>query len=186
MNRRTFTKTLLAGVGAAAFPALPEAQAQKRLKIGITMLIWGAVPRTPENLEPALKDCERARLPHVRNLRLDSRRPRQEGHAGGAARKVSDSVEVGVRHRERHGSSAAEGANRHAAAVRQDREEVRRQLSRAVGQWTADRLRVRRAQSEHHRGAQRLRQGGYRHGPAARVCTSTPARPSKRAKRPTM
>ncbi|HTG89367.1 MAG TPA: sugar phosphate isomerase/epimerase, partial [Vicinamibacterales bacterium] len=53
----TFTKTVLAGIGAAALPALPEAQAQKRLKIGITMLIFGAVPRTPENLEPALKDC---------------------------------------------------------------------------------------------------------------------------------
>ena len=52
-----FHQDLLAGVGAAAFPALPEAQAQKRLKIGITMLIWGAVPRTPENLEPALKDA---------------------------------------------------------------------------------------------------------------------------------
>ena len=57
MNRRTFTKTVLAGIGAAALPALPKAQAQKRLKIGITMLIFGAVPRTPENLEPALKDC---------------------------------------------------------------------------------------------------------------------------------
>ena len=58
MNRRTFTKTLLAGVGAAALPEFPLAQAPaKRLKIGITMLIWGAVPRTPENLEPALKDA---------------------------------------------------------------------------------------------------------------------------------
>ena len=57
MNRRTFTKTLLAGVGAAALPAFPEAQAQKRLKIGITMLIWGAVPRSPDNLEPALRDA---------------------------------------------------------------------------------------------------------------------------------
>ena len=57
MNRRTFTKTLLAGVGAAALPAFPEAQAQKRLKIGITMLIWGAVPRSPENLEPAMRDA---------------------------------------------------------------------------------------------------------------------------------
>jgi inosose dehydratase len=58
MNRRTFTKTLLAGVGAAALPELALAQASpKRLKIGITMLIFGAVPRTPENLEPALKDC---------------------------------------------------------------------------------------------------------------------------------
>jgi inosose dehydratase len=58
MNRRTFTRTLLAGVGAAALPEFAAAQAPaKRLKIGITMLIWGAVPRTPENLEPALKDA---------------------------------------------------------------------------------------------------------------------------------
>jgi inosose dehydratase len=58
MNRRTFTKSILAGVGAAALPGVAFAQASpKRLKIGITMLIWGAVPRTPENLEPALKDA---------------------------------------------------------------------------------------------------------------------------------
>jgi inosose dehydratase len=55
LNRRAFTKTLLAGVGAAALPALISAQA-KKLQIGATSLIWGAVPRTPENLEPALKD----------------------------------------------------------------------------------------------------------------------------------
>ena len=58
MNRRTFTKTLLAGVGAAALPEFGFAQAStKRLKIGITTLIWGAVPRTPDNLEPALRDA---------------------------------------------------------------------------------------------------------------------------------
>jgi inosose dehydratase len=56
MNRRTFTKTVLAGIGAAALPSIAQAQ-QRRLKIGITMLIWGAVPRSPENLEPALKDA---------------------------------------------------------------------------------------------------------------------------------
>ena len=28
----------------------------KKLKIGATTLIWGGLPRTPENLEPALKD----------------------------------------------------------------------------------------------------------------------------------
>ena len=57
MNRRTFTKTLLAGVGAAALPEFAYAQASpKRLKIGITMLIFGAVPRSPENLEVAMKD----------------------------------------------------------------------------------------------------------------------------------
>jgi inosose dehydratase len=58
MNRRTFTKTLLAGIGAAAIPALPAAQGSgKKLKIGITALIWGALPRTPENFELALKDA---------------------------------------------------------------------------------------------------------------------------------
>ena len=58
MNRRSFTKTLLAGIGAAALPEFALAQASpKRLKIGITMLIWGAVPRSPENLEPALRDA---------------------------------------------------------------------------------------------------------------------------------
>jgi len=57
MNRRAFTKTILAGLGSTAIPALTGAQAPVRtLKIGITTLIWGAVPRTPENLEPALKD----------------------------------------------------------------------------------------------------------------------------------
>ena len=55
LTRRSFTKTLLAGVGAAALPAVANAQA-KRLKIGCTTLIWGAVPRSPDNLEPALKD----------------------------------------------------------------------------------------------------------------------------------
>ncbi len=58
MNRRTFTKSILAGVGAAALPEFAFAQAStKRLKIGITMLIFGAVPRSAENLEPAMKDC---------------------------------------------------------------------------------------------------------------------------------
>jgi inosose dehydratase len=58
MNRRTFTKRMLAGVGAAALPNLAFAQASpKRLKIGITMLIWGAVPRTPENLDVSMKDA---------------------------------------------------------------------------------------------------------------------------------
>jgi inosose dehydratase len=58
MNRRTFTKNLLAGVGAAALPEFAFAQTSpKRLKMGITMLIWGAVPRSAESLEPALRDA---------------------------------------------------------------------------------------------------------------------------------
>jgi inosose dehydratase len=58
MNRRTFTKTLLAGVGAAALPEFAFAQTSpKRLKMGITMLIWGAVPRSADKLEIAMKDA---------------------------------------------------------------------------------------------------------------------------------
>jgi inosose dehydratase len=55
MNRRLFAKTLVAGLGAAALPSTLGAQARKQ-KIGCTSLIWGAVPRTPENFEPALRD----------------------------------------------------------------------------------------------------------------------------------
>jgi inosose dehydratase len=55
INRRVFTKTLVAGLGASAWPSLAAAQPRKQ-RIGCTSLIWGALPRTPENLEPALRD----------------------------------------------------------------------------------------------------------------------------------
>lgn len=55
LDRRAFAKTLLAGLGAAAFPSTPAAQARK-LKIGCTALIFGAVPRTPDNLLTAVRD----------------------------------------------------------------------------------------------------------------------------------
>jgi inosose dehydratase len=54
MNRRTFSKTLALELGAAAAPSLVAAE--RKLKIGYTALSWNAGPRTPENLEPALKD----------------------------------------------------------------------------------------------------------------------------------
>jgi inosose dehydratase len=46
------------GLGAAALPSSITALSaeSRRLKIGCTALIWGAVPRTPDNLAPALKD----------------------------------------------------------------------------------------------------------------------------------
>jgi inosose dehydratase len=57
LNRRTFGTRILAGLGAAAVPAWSRAAAQSRkLKIGCTALIWGAVPRTPENLTAAIRD----------------------------------------------------------------------------------------------------------------------------------
>src|SRR5437867_13248231 len=54
MNRRDFSKTLAIGLGATAVPGLIAAE--KKLKIGYTALSWNSAPRTPENLEPALKD----------------------------------------------------------------------------------------------------------------------------------
>ena len=82
MNRRMFTKTILAGVGAAALPDFGFAQAPaKRLKIGITMLIWGAVPRTPENLEPSLKDASELGYYSFETFASDPRGLRQKGHA---------------------------------------------------------------------------------------------------------
>jgi inosose dehydratase len=67
MNRRTFTRAVLAGlgatavsdlrVGAAAAPSLsPQSNAPKQLRIGCTALVWNAGPRTPENLESAVRD----------------------------------------------------------------------------------------------------------------------------------
>jgi inosose dehydratase len=57
MNRRTFSKTMAmaAAAGALAPQDLFGAQARK-LKIGITGLIFRATPGEPENLEAALKD----------------------------------------------------------------------------------------------------------------------------------
>jgi inosose dehydratase len=59
LNRRDFGRRVLAGWGAVALPAWSvggsAAQARK-LKIGCTALIWGAVPRTPENLTTAIRD----------------------------------------------------------------------------------------------------------------------------------
>jgi inosose dehydratase len=55
LNRRDFAKTIVAGFGAAAFPSLGAAPS-RQLKIGCTALIWGAVPRTPENLTAAVRD----------------------------------------------------------------------------------------------------------------------------------
>jgi inosose dehydratase len=67
VNRRTFTKTVLAGLGATALPhagagaaaqtaAQGQASPAKQLRIGCTALVWNSVPRSPENLEPAVKD----------------------------------------------------------------------------------------------------------------------------------
>ena len=67
MNRRTFARTVLAGLGATAISELPidaatppspaqESPSSKQLRIGCTALVWNAGPRTPENLESAVQD----------------------------------------------------------------------------------------------------------------------------------
>jgi inosose dehydratase len=57
LSRREFTTSVLAAAGAAALPSLASAQTPSRnLRIGCTSLIWGALPRSPDNLAPAVKD----------------------------------------------------------------------------------------------------------------------------------
>jgi inosose dehydratase len=67
VNRRMFTKTVLAGLGGAglarldarAAPASPvpsQGSAAKQLRIGCTSLVWNTFPRSPENLEAAVRD----------------------------------------------------------------------------------------------------------------------------------
>ena len=67
VNRRTFTKAVLAGIGVAGRPhraagEAPHAAAQgqagtpKQLHIGCTALVWGVFPRAPEPLETAVRD----------------------------------------------------------------------------------------------------------------------------------
>jgi len=55
LTRRAFTNTVIAGA-AAAFAPLGAGAQSRRLKIGCTALIWGAVPRTPDNLTAAVRD----------------------------------------------------------------------------------------------------------------------------------
>lgn len=67
MNRRTFAKAVLTGLGATAMPvtgASPATQTAagsqgspaKQLRIGCTSLVWGVFPRAPEPLETAVRD----------------------------------------------------------------------------------------------------------------------------------
>jgi inosose dehydratase len=55
LTRRAFTQTVVAGAAGAFVPTRAAAQT-RRLKIGCTALIWGAVPRTPDNLTTAVRD----------------------------------------------------------------------------------------------------------------------------------
>jgi inosose dehydratase len=52
MNRRNFAKTVAAALSATALPGVTA----RKLKIGHTCLTWNAAPRTPENLEEAVRD----------------------------------------------------------------------------------------------------------------------------------
>jgi inosose dehydratase len=67
VNRRTFTKAVLAGLGATAMPqagataarqtaATGQTATAKQLRIGCTSLVWGVFPRAPEPLETAVRD----------------------------------------------------------------------------------------------------------------------------------
>ena len=54
-SRREFNRAVFVGLAAAALPTAVTAQT-RRLRIGCTSLVWGALPQAPENLEAALED----------------------------------------------------------------------------------------------------------------------------------
>ena len=67
VNRRMFTKAVLAGLGAAGMPHVGaraaleapvpgQSSTAKQLRIGCTSLVWGVFPRAPEPLETAVRD----------------------------------------------------------------------------------------------------------------------------------
>ena len=56
IDRRTFGQHVLAGMSAGLLPAALGAAQTRLLRIGCTALIWGAVPRTPDNLTAAVRD----------------------------------------------------------------------------------------------------------------------------------
>src|SRR5215218_4055431 len=56
VGRRTFCRAVALGLAGAGLAGRGIAAAAPRLKIGVTGLIWGATPRTPENLAQALPD----------------------------------------------------------------------------------------------------------------------------------
>jgi inosose dehydratase len=66
VNRRTFTKAVLTGLGAAAMApvagaasqqaATGQSSAAKQLRIGCTSLVWGVFPRAGDALETAVRD----------------------------------------------------------------------------------------------------------------------------------
>ena len=67
VTRRMFTKTVLAGLGAAGMPHVGaraaleapvpgQSSTAKQLRIGCTSLVWGVFPRAPEPLETAVRD----------------------------------------------------------------------------------------------------------------------------------
>ena len=67
VNRRMFTKTVFAGLGAAGMPNVGaraaleapvpgQSSTAKQLRIGCTSLVWGVFPRAPEPLETAVRD----------------------------------------------------------------------------------------------------------------------------------
>jgi inosose dehydratase len=67
VSRRTFTRTVLTGLGAAAMPQVSagatsqpvgasQSSAAKQLRIGCTSLVWGVFPRAADPLETAVRE----------------------------------------------------------------------------------------------------------------------------------
>ena len=185
MNRRNFSKTLAIGVasGALAPQELWAAQARK-LKIGITGVIFRATPGDAGEPRTGAQRHVRTRLPLVRNVGVGARTSRQGRHAR------RDDPEYGIPLR-----SAFMGVNVHDPSM------LKQSVAQVVrwGQVLEIRWHVRGGQRRRsearglqlqggasaHRGRpERIRQGAHRHGLVAGLHQHT-GRPSRRGTRHT-
>jgi hypothetical protein len=101
---------MLVGAGTASLPALLSAADPRRLKIGCTTLIWGAVPNRPENLEAALKDMYELGYNGFETFASILEDWEKKGTLAAVAEEVPDSAHLRLHHRELHRSVGAQRA----------------------------------------------------------------------------
>ena len=163
VNRRTFTKAVLTGLGAAAMPqvtagaasqpaATSQSSAAKQLRIGCTSLVWGVFPRAPEPLETAVRDMSELGYKGFETFGQVVEDWDKKGTLEKLISQSQDSAHLCVRPPERDRSIGSQERNRHDPPLGQHSQEVRCQLHRDRGRRRQTHgLRLRRAPCQHRR-----------------------------------
>ena len=132
-SRRDFTVAVLTGLGAAVLPTIGSAAA-RNLKIGCTSLIWGALPRSPDNLGPAVKDMAGLGFHGFETFAAILDEWDKRGTLARSARRQPDPARLRLRDDAGRRSGGAERRTGEAEAVGDGRAPARRPLRRAGAQ----------------------------------------------------